>query len=496
MEVWMSKGKKIWIISGGAVLLLIVVLVSVRESRKNAVAVQTTKVERKSVLSSKVTASGQIRAKKSVDLQSEVSGIITELPVHEGDSVKKGQVLLRIDPIQTNADLDVARAQNEQSKAQIRVQEFEISNAEVQLMREESSLRAAQSQLQREQDNFSRVQSSFKRQQQLNEDGLISRDDYEEAQNRLRAAKSSLEVQQTSVAQAEDQIRVAKNNIVKMKNQLASTQASAKQSAASLTKASDQSGKTTVTSPQDGVITQLKKEKGERAVPGMMTSPEATIMTIADLSVIQAELKVDETDIVNLSLGDKTSVKVDAIPDIAFEGEVTEIGNSPITTSSTSQEAKDFKVIITLKDPSTKLRPGMSCTGDITTNTRNNVLVIPIQALTVRDVEVDKNGKYHPPDLNKKIKSSAVQAEARAESGKPNIPKKELEGVFVINENKIARFQPVKTGITGESEIEVLENLKEGEEIVSGSFQTLRTIKDGTAVKIEKTGKSENEKKS
>lgn len=494
----MSKGKKIWIIGVGLFLVVVVILIGVRASQKAAVFVQTAKVERKSVITSKVTASGQIRAKKSVDLQSEVSGIITELPVREGDTVKKGQVLLRIDPIQTNADLEVARAQNEQSKAQIRVQEFEISNAEVQVMREEASLRAAQAQLQRERDNFARTQSSFNRQQQLHEDGLISRDDYEEAQNKLKSAKSSLEVQQSTVSQAEDQLRVAKNNIVKMRNQLAATQASAKQSSASLTKANDQSGKTTVTSPQDGVITQLKKEKGERAVPGMMTSPEATIMTIADLSVIQAELKVDETDIVNLSLGDKASVKVDAIPDSAFEGEVTEIGNSPITASSTTNEAKDFKVIITLNSSPNlgKLRPGMSCTGDITTDTRNNALVIPIQALTVRDVDVDKNGKYHQPDLNKKGKTSAVQPEARAESGKPNIQKKELEGVFVINENRVARFRPVKTGITGESEIEVLENLKEGEEIVSGSFQTLRTIKDGAAVKIEKTVKSENEKKS
>jgi len=488
----MRKGKKTWIIIGAVALMAIIVVVSINSSRKNAVLVQISKVQRKSTLVAKVSASGQIRAKQSVDIQSEVSGIITGLPVHEGDSVKKGQVLLKIDPIQTNADLDVARAQNEQTKAQIRVQEFEISNAEVQLMREESSLRSAQAQLQREQDNFSRAQNSFKRQQQLNEDGLISRDDYEEAQNKIKSAKSALEVQQSSVAQAENQIRVAKNNIVKMKNQLSYNQAQAKQSAANLAKQSDQSGKSTVISPQDGVITQLKKEKGERAVPGLMTSPEATIMTIADLSIIQAELKVDETDIVNLALGNKASVKVDAIPDSVFEGEVTEIGNSPITTSSTSQEAKDFKVIITLKNPSSKLRPGMSCTGDIITDTRMNALVIPIQALTIRDVEVDKDGKYQQPEQNKKRSDSVAQAD----SGKGKTQKKELEGVFIINENKVARFRVIKTGITGESEIEVLENLKEGEEIVSGSFQTLRTIQDGTAVKYEKDSKPGTEKKS
>jgi HlyD family secretion protein len=488
----MSKGKKVWMIVGGVVLLAVIVGVSISSSRKNVVAVQTSKVQRKAMLTSKVTASGQIRAKKSIDLQSEVQGIITDLPVREGDSVKKGQVLLNIDPMQTNADLEVARAQYEQSSAQARVQEFEISNAEVQLMREEASLKSAQAQFQRDQDNLQRTQNSFKRQQQLHEDGLISHDDYEEAQNKLKSAKAALSIQQSSVSQAEEQLRVARNNISKMKNQLASSQASAKQSAANLAKQKDQSGKSKIVSPLDGVITQLKKETGERAVPGMMTSPEATIMTIADLSVIQAELKVDETDVVNLALGDITEVKVDAIPDTVFEGEVTEIGNSPISTSTTSQEAKDFKVIITLKNPSSKLRPGMSCTGDITTDTKKDVLTIPIQALTVRDVEVDNKGVYHQPDLENKGKGSV----ARADTGKDKIQKKELEGVFVINENKVARFRVVKTGITGESEIEIVGNLKEGEEIVSGSFQTLRTIKDGAAIKIEAANKSGSEKKS
>lgn len=488
----MIKGKKVWMLVGGILLLVVIVGVSIFSSRKNVVAVQTAKVQRKALLTSKVTASGQIRAKKSIDLQSEVQGVITELPVHEGDAVKKGQILLRIDPKQTNADLEAARAQFEQASAQARAQEFEISNSEVQLMREEASLRSARAQMQRDQDNLLRIQSSFARQQQLHEEGLISHDDYEEAQNKLKSAKAALSIQQSSVSQAEEQLRVAKNNISKMKNQLTSSQAAAKQSAANLDKQKDQSGKAQIASPLDGVITQLKKETGERAVPGMMTSPEATIMTIADLSIIQAELKVDETDIVNLSLGDKTEVKVDAIPDAVFEGEVTEIGNSPITTSTTSQEAKDFKVIITLINPSSKLRPGMSCTGDITTDTKKDVLTIPIQALTVRDVEVDKNGIYNPPDLNKKS-SGAV---ARADSGQASVQKKELEGVFVINENKIARFRVIKTGITGESEIEVLDNLKENEEIVSGSFQTLRTIKDGTAVNVEAAGKSGSEKKS
>jgi HlyD family secretion protein len=219
-------------------------------------------------------------------------------------------------------------------------------------------------------------------------------------------------------------------------------------------------------------------------------------MTIADLSVIQAELKVDETDVINVSLGDIATVKVDALPDESMEGEVTEIGNSPIksATGATQQEAKDFKVIVTIRNPSPKLRPGMSCTGDITTDTKNNVLTVPIQALTIREVEVDKDGKYVEPDLNKKKPSGTV---ARADSSKDKPKKKELEGLFVVNKDKIARFRPVKTGITGESEIEITANLKEGEEVVSGSFQTLRTIKDGDRVKIDNTKPlAQSEKKS
>jgi len=206
-------------------------------------------------------------------------------------------------------------------------------------------------------------------------------------------------------------------------------------------------------------------------------------MTISDLSVIQTELKVDETDIVSLAIGNPAKIKVDALPDVVLDGEVTEIGNSPITTGTTTQEAKDFKVIVTVKNPPDKIRPGMSCTADIVTDTKKNVLAIPIQALTIREVEVDKDGKYIEPDLNKK-KTESV---ARADSSKTKINKKELEGVFVITKDNIARFRPVKTGITGESEIEIKAELQEGETIVSGSFQTLRTLKDGAAVKADTT---------
>ncbi len=488
----MGRRKKIGSVCGAIALLAIIIFASISSSRKNTVPVQTARVERKDVLTSKVTASGEIRAKEFVDLQSEIAGIVTDLPVREGDRVRKGDVLLQIDPIQTAADLSARRAQYEASMADVRAQEFLIANAEANLMRDEASLRSARAEREQAENNYARAQSSFRRRQQLHEDGLISYEDYEVAQNEFKSARSRLEVAKAQVGQIEVQIRVAKNNIEQNRISASASIARAKAAEADLTKSSDQMRKTTLVSPLGGVITQLLVEKGERAQPGIMSNPEATLMTIADLGVIQAELKVDETDIVNLSLGDAAKVKVDALPDVAFEGEVTEIGNSPIKSAGSAvQEAKDFKVIITLKNPSPKLRPGMSCTGDITTDTKHNVLVIPIQALTVRDVEVDKDGNYVEPDLTKKRRDSV----ARADSGKSNSSKKELEGVFAITENKTARFRPIKTGITGDSEIEVRENLREGQEIVSGSFQTLRTIKDGAAVKIDNSTKSQSQRK-
>ncbi len=443
----MSKRKKIWIGCGAAVALGLSIFIGIRVTRKEEVPVQTAKVERKEVLKAKVSASGEIRAKEFVDLQSEIAGLITELPVHEGDKVQKGDVLLRIDPIQTEAETQSSRAQHEGAVADARGQEFQIMNAEADLA--------------------------------------------------VKSAKAQLEVARAKVAQMETQIQVSKNNIQQMKSSYAAAASRVRSMAANLTRASDQLKKTTLYSPLTGVITQLLVEKGERAVPGIMSNPQATLMTIADLSVIQAELKVDETDVVNLALGNKAQIKVDALPDMVFEGEVTEIGNSPIKTAATGQqqqEAKDFKVIVTLTSPSRKLRPGMSCTGDMITETKQNVLVVPIQALTIREVPVDKDGRYHEPDLKKNDKSGSV---ARADSSpkEKKAAKKELQGVFVINKERLARFRTVKTGITGDSEIEVLENLAEGEEVVSGSFQTLRTIKDGALVKIDNSGKNQADKK-
>jgi HlyD family secretion protein len=479
----MTRSGKIWIACGAALVLGAIVYYSINSSRKDAVTIQTVKAQKKDELKSTVSASGQIRAKKFVDLQSEIAAVIIDLPVREGATVKKGDMLLRIDPIQTEASTLSSRANYEAAMSEVRSQEFQIMNAETSLARDEANLRASRAQLEQAKSAFIRTQNSFKRKQQMHEEGLISRDEYEAAQNDLKASESQLKVAEEQVRQNELSVQTAKNNIDQMNTTKAASQARAQASSASLKGQEDMLTKTVLRSPIDGVITALNVEKGERAVPGMTFNTQATLMTISDLSTIQAELKVDETDVIDLALGNQAKIKVDALPDASFAGEVTEIGNSPINSSSTStqQEAKDFKVIVTLKDPSAKLRPGMSCSGDITTNTKHNVLVVPIQSLVIREVELDQNGNYHEPDLDRSGKSVIPVVDA----AKDKMTKKELEGLFIVTANRIVRFRPVKSGISGDTQIEIMENLKEGEEVVFGSFQALRTLKDGDRVKVD-----------
>ncbi len=480
----MSKKKKLYLACGGAALLALIIITSV-SSKHRGVPVQTAKVERVDLLTSKVTASGEIRAMSFVDLQSEVAGIITDLHVREGGNVRAGDLLLQIDPVQTDAEENIADSQYKQAVMDVRNQEIEITNTQLQLQRDQSSLSQARAELIQRENNYQREQNSFARRQKLHEEGLLPRDEYESAQNALKSSKALLDIQRENIKQIEMQLDLTRNKIDQMKLNLDSTRQRERQAQSNLVKAKDQSKKATIRSPLDGVITKLSKEKGERAVPGNLNNPEATIMTIADLSTIQAELKVDETEIVGLALGNVAEVQVDALPDVVFKGDVTEIGNSPISGTS-QQESKDFKVVVTLQEPSPKLRPGMSCTTDITTDTRKDVLAIPIQALTIREVAVDDNGVYHEPDLDAKGAKAVVEAN----SGADKKPKKELEGVFTVDANQRARFRPVKTGITGETNIEVIENLKDGEEIITGSFQTLRNIKDGDYVTVSNKNKA------
>jgi HlyD family secretion protein len=298
---------------------------------------------------------------------------------------------------------------------------------------------------------------------------LIAKAEYDARKAAYEAAAAGEAQAQARIAQAKAQKDSSERRIT--------------QSRANLTRVSDVLQKTTYAAPFDGVITNLPVREGETVVIGIQNSPGSTLMTLADMSVITSEVKVDETDIVNVKLGQSADVTIDAIPRRIFHGVVSEIGNNAIVRSTgvatsqqatASQEAKDFKVVVTVQDPPQDLRPGLSSTAKITTASRENVLTIPIQALTIRA----------NADLEKaRQENGAVQAAAPTGTTKEK-KAEEVQGVFVIR-NKKAEFVPVETGVSGTTDVEVLNGLREGDEIITGSYKVLRTLKPGASVKID-----------
>jgi HlyD family secretion protein len=290
---------------------------------------------------------------------------------------------------------------------------------------------------------------------------LISSDQFERSKADYDIAEATLNSAKARLAQSEAQV----GQTLKQRD---STSIRIAQQRASLVRARDQFSKTTIRATLDGIITSLPVNEGEIAIVGVQNQPGTTLMTIADMSIITAEVRVDETDIVNVMLGQEAKIKVDALGDRMLEGHVTEIGNSALirntstasagisSGTSTGQEAKDFKVVITLDEPPPELRPGLSCTATILTAMREKILTAPIQALTIRELDAG-----------------------------PGKKKVEKEGVFVLSDG-VAFFRPVKTGITGTTEIEILDGLSENDQIVTGPYQVLRTIKDNTRIKIQK----------
>ncbi|MEE8587120.1 MAG: efflux RND transporter periplasmic adaptor subunit [Acidobacteriota bacterium] len=475
----------------GVLALLVAVSVSVK-GRQDAVEVQTGQAELTEELVAKVTATGEIKPKEFVELQSEITGIITNLYVEEGDAVQKGALLLRIDPRQlelrtmaerASHDITVFEAKNQQ--AQIKVQQKVVE-------RDKAAVRKSEAELSRAQQNHQIGKRSFDRKQQMFEDNLISRDTYDASKNDLIGAETALINAELSLAQSKAQQAVAETQLEQEKIRYQNTLKRIEQSKANLDRTEDEFAKTVIRSPLSGVITQMNVEVGERAVPGTLNNPSATLMVIADLSVIEAEVEVDETDIVSVDIGQAAEVNVDALPDRPLKGLVTEIGASAIRTAGSSQEAKDFKVVIQLQNPPKSLRPGLSCTADITTAERGGVLTIPIQALTIREYELDDEGEL----IRKEKKSrrrprGGVQADssqAAASSSKKEM--EEFQGVFVVDEEKKVQFVRVETGITGETDIEVLSGLKQGDTIVIGSYKALRSLEDGDLVKA---GKKESD---
>jgi HlyD family secretion protein len=414
-----------------AVLLAAGVIAFRINKKKNAgTEVRLEQTARRDLVSA-VTASGKIEAKTSVDISADITGRIMQIAVREGDLVKRGQFLLQIDPAQYQAA--VARSQ------------AVVSSTEAILLQTKASRDQAQ--------------RAWNRAKQLTELGenLIAPETAEQSQTALEVAEANYQSSRAQLEQARAGLQEAKDNLAK----------------------------TRLTAPISGRVVRLAVEEGEVAVPGTFSRETGLLMTIADLSVILANVQVDETDVVRLQTRDSVEVNIDAYPDTTFAGQVTKVSHSskltPTQTASGSNDrAVDFDVEITLKNPPPDIRPDLSCTARIVTDTRDNALSIPIIALTVRDHErVPNESEGEPP----------------VDTLRERFKKKEAEGVFVVRDG-LATFRPVRVGVAGDDYFEVLEGLREGETIVAGTYQAIRDLKDGAKVRQVDTTKTREEKSS
>ena len=437
-------------------------------AHKGIVNVQTARVARQDLVS-QVTASGEIKPKNYINIGANAMGQLTEVVVKEGERVHKGQLLARVEDIQPAADVQAQQAGLSSAEA-------ESAASEAALQAADENIRTAQADIDKNKADMARMKSDFDRAESLFKDQLLAKQDYE-------LKKATYEAQLAVVRQSEARLTQAKAQREQSAAQLASSQRKIVQARATLARVTDVLHKFNAYSPLDGVVTDLPVRVGETVVPGIQNSSASTIMTIADMSFITAELRVDEADIVNVKLNQVADITIDAIPNRTFKGHVTEIGNTAIVRSTgqaasqsavSSQEAKDFKVVIVIDNPPDEARPGLSCTAKITTATRQNTLTIPIQALTVRQ----------KGDLEKKPEKGAAQAAAVVDPATEKARKEELQGVFVVSNGK-AEFHKVETGITGTTDIEITNGLKQGDEIVTGTYQVIRTLRNQAEVKVD-----------
>jgi HlyD family secretion protein len=426
-----SRKKKIWLAAGAGAVLAVIVGVNVTRDSRKKVTVQTQKVGRKDLVQV-VSASGEVKPTKYVNVSSNVSGRIVDLRVKEGDRVRQGQVLARIDSTRLEAGERQASAGLEAVRADLKRMEADLLASRL----------------------------AFERAQRMREQQLVSEQAFEQSQAELQMKQAAVESQRRRIAQQ----------------------------AAVLESDRDDLAKTVVAAPMDGVVTSLLKEQGE-VVIGAQSFQPTVIMTVADLSTMEVEVLVDETDIRNLTVGQEAEVRVDALEGLKIKGHVTEIGSSAIPRGSTSagisstttaNQAKDFKVVVTLTEPPANLRPGLNATAEITTSRKSNVLAVPIQAVVVR--EVGPQGKVIDPGAVQASDGDPVEVKQQKKG-------EEKEGVFIVK-NGVAEFHPIKTGIMGETELEVQDGVGEGVEIVTGSYRTLRTLKDQAHIKVEKKERS------
>ncbi|MBK9153130.1 MAG: HlyD family secretion protein [Chloracidobacterium sp.] len=498
----LSRKKKIVIGSIVGALLLIVIVASIFATRKDTPEVVVVKIETKPELRSTVTSSGEVRPIQFMNLTSEVQGRIEEIYVKEGEMVTKGQPLVRLDPNQLESSTDAQLAAYQSAQNEVNVAQSQVAAAQNNLALSQQQLNASQvavdsarqqviaarTEIDRAQVEYNAANREFKRLEQLLESGVISRQSFDEGRDRLETAQASLSTArsnlaarelgvkdaQARLAQQEVAVRDARRAVETSSLSVRSSQSRAEQQSAVLRGQRSQRDKTMQVAPINGVIAEIPSKVGTFAVAGLSTT---ALMTIADMSTINVEVKVDETEIDKVEVGQKAKIKVDAFGEREIDGEVIQktplaVGKSQTTgglsTNINVQEAKEFRVVIQLvnlpEEFQTGLRPGMSATAVITTKTAENVIAVPLQAIVEK--KPDEQGST-PSEQN---------------SQTPGERPKPIKGVFVLDGNK-AKFVPVETGITGESDIQITSGLSEGQEVITGPSRILNTLKEDTVVK-------------
>jgi HlyD family secretion protein len=453
MKMW----QKAVIVMGLALVVGGCTWFGVYEWNKGVVTVQTGPVIRQN-LTSIVTASGEIRPKTYTNVLGEGIGKITDIVVKEGDRVKKGDVLLHLENIQPGADVEAQSATVKATESAMKAAAASYDS---------SVATAAQRQA-----DLDKAKLDWQRSQELYRNQLIARQEYEGAKATYDGSIAAFNAAQAQVAQT----RAAREQ----------SRSTLDQTRAQLTHMRDVLRKTTYTAPISGIVSYIDVRVGENVVPGIQNAQGSFLMTISDMSVVTAEVKVDETDITNLRRGQRADVTIDAVPGKVFKGSVTEVGELAILrtsgqaamteTTANTQEARDFKVIVTLDEPPASLRPGLSTTAKIQTAHKTEVLTVPIQALAVRSQKALDEARDNDG-------GNVTLAASSGDSGS-GASQADVQGVFAVR-NKQVVFVPVQTGITGVTDIEVTSGLQEGDQIVVGSYKALRSLRPGSKVKVD-----------
>jgi len=432
-----------------------------------------------------VTANGEVKPvqQNQANVNANSMGRITEILVKEGDMVTKGQLLLRTEDVQQSAAVDAQSAAVKTAEADLSAQDASVQSAKAALDTAQADLGQAQAKMAQSRDNYNRGQELFKSK-------LMSQQDFDTRLSDFKVNEANLQSAQARVGQAKAQYQQAAYNRDMAKARIG-------QSKAQLVSYSNMLAQTVYKSPMDGMITSLPVHLGENVVPGIQNAVGSLLYQVSNLSIMTVEVKVDETDIPNVKLDQTADVLIDAYPNKTFKGKVTQIGEAAVgrtsgttsgATATSAEEAKDFKVVVTILDPPPNIRPGLSATAKITTASRQNAVIVPIQAVTVRmrrELEEEKNSKDKKDKKDNKGKVEAsTNPVAPAKDKEKDKGKEEVQGLFTVRQGR-AVFVPIEAGIMGSTDMEILKGVQANDEIVTGSFSVLRTLKNNTKVKID-----------